>query len=290
MSRFLRYSPVFVLLATPLLAGEPPAKLPESKPAPDAAPLSGPRLTAPATADNGLVRRTFDGKVERLEQPAELVAIEKLSLDKHIREKLDAIALKRARVIDEFVADNLPMLNEFQAAAATQNKAALFKLLGEASKKLDTLWKDGSLEKQCRDLLPMDQQARFDKLVNDYWDAVVAEHKADPTDVDDNGKPKNRLGIMIEERLKSFGKEIEKSFYRVAESGELFYRYLFKDVALIGDQPAQVRTILADFSRETRLAPTKAQGEKLFRDLSRVLDADQRKQVIERFVKFTRGK
>ncbi|MGH7132426.1 MAG: hypothetical protein ACREJO_10825 [Phycisphaerales bacterium] len=290
MSRLLRYSPILLLFATPLLAGEPPAKSPDTKPALDAAPLGGPKLTSPSTTDTGLVRRSFEGKVERLDQPPELAALAKLTLDKPTREKLDAIVFKRARVIDDFVADNLPMLNDFQAASANQNKAAIFKLLGDASKKLDALWKDGPLEQQCRALLPMDQQAKFDKLVGHYWDAVVAEHKADPTDVDDKGKPKNRLGIMIEERLKSFGKEIELSFYRVAESGELIYRYLFKDVDLTGDQPAQVRTILADFSRETKLAPTKAQGEKLFRDLSKVLDADQRKQVIDRFVKLMKGK
>lgn len=276
-----------LVIATPLSApaawcAEPPAPTP----APAPAPLRGPSTTptAPRAEKPTLVHRDFNGKVVRLERTPEEAAAALLALDDSVRERIERIMSSRARVLDEFVARNLDLLTKLgQATAAGDTKDTLL-LLGEAFEKLRDLRTAGTLEQQFVAVLPAERAAEFKGLIREYFDALVEERQADPSQAETDGqgkrRPPARLGIVIDERLRAFGKEIERAFYRSVYSGELLYQKIDEVVKLRPEQATRIRAWCAEFAEKAGMSPTEAQKRELFLKVLSALDAGQARQAI----------
>lgn len=267
------------LIAPALALADPPA---DSRPAP----LSGPS-TAPSHVDARptLVRRDFNGKVVRLERTLEEAAADLLNLDEAARARITEIMAKRTRILDDFVARNTDLLTKFGQAAATGNKADTIGLLNEAFNKLRELRRDGSLESQFAAVLSAEQVREFKAHIAAYFDAVVAERQANPDegemDKDGNRKPPGRIAIVIDERLKAFGKEIERAFYRSIYSGELLYQKIGEIIPLRDDQAAKIRAWCAEFAEKGGQSPTEEQKRELFLRVLSVLDIDQAAKAVK---------
>jgi hypothetical protein len=249
--------------------------------APKDAPLGGPKV-AERKEVTSLVQRGFDGKVQRVGGAPEIAALRLLKLVPEERKGVEAITTQRAKVLDAFVSDNLPMLTDFQSLAAIGDKKQTLKALSAAAPKLKDLWKDGSLQVQVRAALPADKREKFDALIDEYWKAVIDERLA-AGEKEDDGKPKSRLSIMIDERLKSLGKEIEQSFQRVLYSGDLIYKIIAKDLTLTAQQEAEIRQLCAEYASVTKLNPTKEQEKSFGLKVLGKLTNEQQLIVIERF-------
>ncbi len=257
-------------------AGEPPAGegAGTSKPA-----LAGPSV-APAAPATGIVAFDFNGEVRRHDTTPEEAAVEKLNLDREIRARVRKVLNRRDAIIDEFVAGNIDLLTKFAAAAGGNDKLDQAMLGVEALQKLAPLREGGSLWEQVKAALPENAAEKFDAIMSEYWDAVVAEGKRKKND---KGKERSRFEIVAEERVTSFGREIERSFYRQQYSGNIIIGYLTQGLDLTEDQKIRLRQMSLEFSRDSETEPTEEEQQKLVLEMLSILTEAQRAKVIKRF-------
>jgi len=241
-------------------------------PAEPPAPLSGPRVSTPAT----LVERTMDGSVHRAEPTPEHAALRLLDLADDTRRGIDDALLRRARLLDEFVAGNLGLLVKFGAAAASGDRADQFALLLEAAHKLRPLLEPGPLQNQIEDLLPEPPRRQFRALLDEYRAALVREHRRD--------NPRApRVGVLFAEALQSLGREIEQAFARQNNAGEILFRYATDGLGLDRHQARVVREAVARFAERGGEDASEEAKRDLFISVMFVLTESQRATLIERF-------
>jgi hypothetical protein len=240
---------------------------------PDEAPLAG-HPVQPQPARITILERDFQGKVRRADPTPTHAAVAALKLDTDTREKVDKILADRSRILEHFVEENLDLLTKLGGfeQAPPRDK---FLLAAELFQKLEPLRTSGPFDKQVRDCLTPDQARAFDNLLKEYWDAIVEEAKHAP-------KPKGRLGIIIEERLKDLGREVEAAYHRCEKSGAVLYGYLFKSMTLTNDQSKRLHELCANYSATGLDNKDKATQTTFFLSVTAILDADQRKLFVQR--------
>lgn len=254
--------------------------------------LGGPRIPDKAGRAT-LVSYEFTGKVRRPETTPEEAAAALIDLDPAPRAILDAVLYRRAKMLDEFVADNLDLIVKLVTAGATGDKADQALLAGEALVKLAPLSALGTLRAQVDGVLPTEQRPEFERLLKEYFDAVVAERQrpASPSGPRsaDAGAPepkkertKARWEIILQERVECFGREIERAFKRQEAAGSILFRYLTTGVDLSKEQAEKVRDVCEAFARDTKMNATPEQQRKFFFDLAALLDTRQQTKMIRR--------
>jgi hypothetical protein len=247
---------------------------PETKPAPPA-PLAGHKVEQPQAPRPTIVERDFGGNIRRPEPTAVEAALAKLTLDDASRAKVDHILADRARILEAFVEKNLDLLTRFGAAENSSDGRDKFFLAVEAFQKLEPLRANGPLDQQVRDALPPDQAKEYNRLLREYWNALAEEDSHTP-------KPKGRVGIIIDEKLKDLGREIEAAFHRAERSGAVLYGYLFTGMTLSPEQSKRLHELCASYSAMgVDTADKKLQGT-FFLAVTQVLEPDQRKAFVKR--------
>ncbi len=275
---------VTAIMMSVVLAGQPVAQ-PVGEP-----PLAGPRIERPAaTSRVTLVERDFDGAVKLPEIPPEEVAMDLLDLDGAEATEAQRAALaaarkvleERAKFIDDFVVNNIPLLTMFGNAENTGDKLDQVMLALEALRKFSPLMEKGPLRVRLAAVLPEVDRAKFEGLLDEFWLAVEKDRARKPKA--DGSRP-NRLEILIGAKLESFGREGERAFARVQYSGALLYSYATKGLTLTPQQKRQLREL-----SETHAAKgddvTEEDNRKLFVRALGVLRVEQR----PRFIKNLRG-
>lgn len=235
--------------------------------------LAGPAVDA--TAHDTIVRRASDGTIVRPEMPPEVAALKLLELPAEVSEKIDEILYARKKFLDELVANNLLLLSQLDTAGATNDKADQALLGLRLVAKLTPLTADGSLRRQVRAVLPIEQLGRFDAILKEYWDAVISqEKKKDPK--------KPRLAIAVGERAQSLAREAEAAFKRLEKSGTLVFHYLFDSFDLTPAQRTELRIVLEEYAEETKGSPTKQQEAAMFFKLLSKLDVKQQVELVKK--------
>lgn len=261
---------------------------------PVTSPLAGPK-TSPESTEVTLIVRDIAGKVQRLEMSPEQAAIEKLKLDPETKAKVGEILGARAAKIDKFVVENIPLLTELGSAANSTNKADLAGVLFRMASKLRPVLQDTPLQLQLSRALSEPDAARFNTLVDGYWQAIADERSAE------RGRPKRslegttpsesggkrRLDPIADERLKSLGKEIELSFKRSLYGGGLAYSYIMKGITVKPEQEARIREYFADHGEATKAGENDEANKKLFWRVYGELDNDQRKVALQNVAELT---
>lgn len=259
-------------------SAEPPPGEHAKQPA--ASPLGGPRIDAPDRSIPSLVSTDFNGSVRRLETTPEEAAVALLNLTGDAKKRVDALFARRGKAIEEFVTSNLDLLTKLDTAGKTNNKRDQLMLGLEAFQKLNAVWKDGTLFDQVKAALPDDKRAEFERLVTDYWNALVEEGKNTPGE---NGKKRGRFEIIAGERLQAFVGEIGRAFERGVKSGRLIAEFVLKDLNLNDAQKARIREIVDSEAADAPFKEDDKRYEGLFLKILGVLSEEQRTAVIKRF-------
>jgi hypothetical protein len=236
--------------------------------------LAGPRVETSTRAT--LVERESDGAIRRTETPPELAAVRLLELPKEVAERIEKLTHERGRFLEKFVENNLDLLSKLDTAGKTNDKLDQALLGIEAISKLAPLTRDGSLNKRVRALLPEAALERFDAILDEYWDAIVAQERTkDPK--------KSRFEIVAGERVQSVTREIAAAVQRLEKSGTLLFSYFFSKVELSKEQETEIRALLDEFVEETKGSPTKEQEQKIFFGVMSKLDTKQQTELIRQF-------
>lgn len=253
-------------------------------------PLAGPKVgttqAAPATT---LIEHDFDGAVKVPEVPPEEKALHLLGLDAPEatpaqREALAAarrVLEARAKFIDDFVVNNVPLLTMFGNAENTGDKRDQVMLALEAMRKFAPMIEGGTLREQVAACLPEGDRARYEAMLDEFWAALVRDRAKRPKA---DGTRPGRLETIIGAKLESFGREGERAFERVQYSGALLYHYATKDLRLTPHQKRVLRELAEEHAAKGDDV-TDEDNRRLFTRALAVLRVDQR----PKFIKNLRG-
>ncbi len=265
-SLLVRSATCLILCATPIGAAR------EAAPPGDDAPLAGPRLATPAPT---IIERGFDGLVKPAQPTPEEAVLGLLTLSETEQAAVRRVLSARARIIDEFIAGNIPMLTQFGVAEGTGDKKEQLALAYAAMLKLKPLTDGGPLQDQVRGALGPENAEKFDRMLKDYWNAFVKDRRAIRKP---DGTFPGRFEIIAAAKLESLGKEGERAFQQMMNGGDLVYQYLFKGIELRPEQAATLREFITDFARRTKGEATNEQNAQLFFRILPVLDEAQKRQ------------
>lgn len=250
----------------------------------DPAPLAGPSVT---TDERRYIYSNFHGEVERPGARPEELALSSLDLDAADRSRVSAILRRREQTLDRIVAENLDLLTMLGTASETGDRLDQFILGVRLLEKFRPLARDGALRQEIAAALPTAQAKRFEAALNEYW-RQVGEHGKDKPD--DRGRPQGRLGAVLAEMFQILGEEIERSFQRQVQSGQLVVTFLLADLDLSPEQEARLAELTADFAQRTMAKPTEQQQLIFGLSLAAHLTEAQRRIVLERIKNLTGGR
>lgn len=260
-----------------------PAPTPTPAPAdPPADPLAGPVVTEGKDTHPSLVQSDFDGRIKLVDGSPEEAALKLLKLDDQQSQAANAVFAERARLLDEFVADNLLLLGQMDTADKAGDKKTQGALIVKALQELRPVLDKGKLEDRIAETLPADRQPEYRALLKEYWAAIVKDRRqrAQPDPAKEGKKP-GRIELLAQAKLETFGKEIERSFQRIEQSGELAFRYIFKGITLTPDQRGKIRELFTLHAQQTKGNATEKENGELFLAVLPHLTPEQAKAVMK---------
>ena len=265
---------VALLLAPP--TGTPPASTDL---------LAGPAVEVAAEPVT-LVRRDFEGRLEPLEEAADLEAIRLLALDADRRARVEAVVVDRQRHFDRIALGNYATVAEIGGLAQTMSRgrpadadearrrARLLGLLRDLALEFAEFERRGSTLDECATILTPDELALARRLVAERTQAELAALAAAHPDA-------TPPELETRARLEEFGRGVRASIGRFAASATAELERFRAELDLTPEQVETVRAVFGpiavarlgrrDGDRELRAEVTRA-----FLAVYRSLDRDQR--------------
>ena len=245
------------------------------------APLAGPEVDDDASRT--IVQRGMGGRMDTPETWPEFSAVAQLDIDQATREKVRAIADERARAVAMALVDNLDLFAEISDATEAGDR-------DKARELTDTLW--GRIDpKRSRSpalgelssLLTPAQADELTRMVDAYWEAALDQRLGKRGDRD---KPSTRRSVMHRLALDRFTREVRRAY----DASLRRYREAIDAVSRAVDpteaQRAEIRRIVIEHIKRTRLEATPEQRREAMLEIYRSLDESRRERL---FVYMTRA-
>lgn len=226
-----------------------------------------------------LVEFDFNGRVRRPEATPEEAAVGLLKLSEDVRDRVVRIFAEQADALDRFVAENLDLLGQLDTASKAGAKGDQFRLGLILVEKTRPLREKGLLRDRVAAALPSDAGAEFGRMLDDYWNAVIAEGKQKPKE---DGSTPGWLEVVIQERAAGFLREIERSFQRQSSMGTLYMDAFFKGLDLTPAQRERFRSMAMDLALRNDFKVSEEQQGKLLLGASGFLTPAQLEVVARR--------
>lgn len=254
----------------------------------DPPPLAGPKVNeqpreksaTEMMAPRTLVERDFEGKLRRLETSPAIAALELLSLTDDERKATQKIIDERNMLMDELVQDHLKEITQLAGAFQSGDRAAGMKLLKPLIEDSVELRARGKLVDELAGVLEESNAKELQRLTTEYTRALVSERMKDGNP-QQPGKKLSRLEAGGYEYLAGIGQEIKRSYERVFALQARDFDDLLAKLSLSPEQESKIRGMVTDLVQKTYGKSTQAQQTKVFLDAYELLDADQRKVLLE---------
>lgn len=242
------------------------------------APLSGPSVKVQQKAPT-IVERDAEGRCRKLEiQPAE-AAVRVMKLSPQTREKVDAVLIEQAAVLDTIVRDNFELIVNVAGAAQGGDKTQVTKYLGQLWEVSQPLRKRGALVEQLAKVLSKEEATQLRRMVLEYNGARV---KDEETAAKQRGEKFDNAKFNINERLSIIGQELKRSYERVIGQQSKDLDAIIASLNLSVEQDAKVRQILLDVVQRNGAKATNAQKVSAYLKIVAVLDKEQRTILYEK--------
>ncbi|MBL8990814.1 MAG: hypothetical protein JNJ48_04450 [Phycisphaerae bacterium] len=267
---------------------------PEPKPAAKPDPMSGPKVEPgagdAAKAPTTLVKRDFDGKLERLDRRPEAAALDLLGLTAEERSGADKLLAERAAKVSVLLADHYALFLSLQGArqggAGAEELRPKMREFREAAGGLI----DPPLAQQVAATLPEGKRAEFSRLVGEYIRAMSEEEAAsrrggEPAMEGDRpaGRRPERAGaapmrmelnLLLRETARTLNAMVTERRERMDE--------VLKAVEATDEQAEKIRRLARENAAEGGgMKQTEAQRAELARKILEVLTPEQRRKWVE---------
>lgn len=262
------------LAAGALAQNQTPSSLPPPRPPAGTAPAPKPV----GESDLTIIERTAEGRLKRLEIPAEERAAQVMDLEPAERARVDKVLAERAALLDEILVKNFDLLGKMHAAEQAGNAEESRRVSGLYLAKLDRLLDRGRLEDEIRPELRLDHQAEFTRLITEYRRVLLAEASRESKAEGKEVKPQI---LADREMRRAMAREFQRSYERAIVGTAVDYDKAMGGLGLKPEQESKVRNIAAEFTQKHKDQATPAQRRDLVMQVLNELDDGQRQKLIK---------
>lgn len=283
----------------------------------DADSLAGPKIAAKDAEKRTIVRRDFQGKLERLDERPEIAAVRLLPLDEATRAAVDKIIAERAVTVSQITLENYEAFVRMQAAfqggapataEARQERLAIVRELREIAKPLF----EPPLVETLGKVMPSEHAEELRAMVAEYREAITASEAAERArqsgdeamtgektmEADEREATTQRAGRraargermrrLIDEQIyevRQVGREMARSFQNFVADKQQQGEELYALVEATPEQRAKIDAILRADGEGAAIMPTEAQRRERFQKILAVLTPEQRRKFMDAYRK-----
>ena len=234
--------------------------------------LRGPDV--PDDRTTTLVRRTMTGRLERLRVRPEIAAIQGLHLDPATAELAREIIDARTRNISMMLVDDIELVGEITVKNGAGDEAGARAVFNGLWERFDPGTPRAPLMDPLSGVLDAAQRAELRGLVDEYWDAWIDWELR---------KNKNREKPATRQRAERrlarqlFQREVREAYDVSLKRYQQALEGIFAAIEPTDEQRVEIRNIVIDHIKATRLSATSAQRREANMTIYRLLD-DERKE------------
>lgn len=233
--------------------------------------LKGPSV--PAETQNSLGSTNMNGYFTPVEGRPELAAFALITTDPNHLAAARDLDSKRIFDLTIYLVDEIDTVREITDAITSGNAPQAQLLLAQMRLRFEPDLPRDPLAPELLEMLTDDQSAEFTRIINDYWlrwtqsqnDAMNPDPESDAYK-----KTENQLNNQL------FQKDIKEAY----DSSLKRYRdttdAIYTAVSPTEDQQAQIRNLMIEHIKETRLKATIEQRQAVLLEIYLLLDEDRR--------------
>lgn len=247
---------------------------------PDA--LRGPSV--PSRQAETLINRTMTGRFVPLEIRPEAAAVQKLGLDEAALERARAVIDERAFAVTMHLVDHLDTIREMTDANTEGRREEAERLYEELWSAFDEKTERSPLLGPLAGVLGPEDTATVRRLVDDYWeawiDAELRGRGAADADDETRGRVSRRLAFGL------FQSEVRDSYETSLRRYQQAIEGVSNAVGPTPEQRQQIRLIVIEHIKATRLSATPAQRRETNLKIYRMLDDERKEKLFEYMTRF----
>ncbi|MEM1166868.1 MAG: hypothetical protein AAGI30_11325 [Planctomycetota bacterium] len=283
--------------------------------APDPNILAGPEVDETISDPDRLtlIKRDFDGSIERIQGMHEVAALDLFELTDTVRTAIDDTLAERGATADRLAIDHIALLDQIRGAmqqrpqsqAERRERMQLFRDFRDA---MEPLLDRGTMRDEIAGLLSEDTRATYLRVIAEYEEAIEAQrrgHAMPAMGMDDDREQSERRQRMRErlgQRLgpngalgmdrrdfQALARELGTSLRGIVEIAQRQLNAMLDAVDATPEQRAEFQRVLQDFNNERagadpddpiRRNPDQAIRARL-RDAVNILTPEQRQKLAE---------
>jgi hypothetical protein len=233
--------------------------------------LAGPQVRETKAAPT-LVRRSFDGSLEDLEEDVEVEAVGLLELNEDQEAIRDRIIVERNAIFDQCVRRNYELIVDLVSLQGTDNPDERAALMGRVREGFEPFFRRGTFLSEIQDHLNNEQRELVNHLVNEYRMTIV-------DDVRTRLGPRASVGQAVTRiRIDALGRMIRQSIERQVRLEREEFDQLTQSLGLTPEQVGKAQAIFQPLAikqfqdQEVHAAERRA----ALREFSRILTREQR--------------
>jgi hypothetical protein len=238
--------------------------------------LRGPDV--PASVERTLVSFDAQGRLVQLDTRPEIAALALLDdLDPAQREAARAAVAERNAALATFVLDNIDVARESADALAAGNRDRASEINRELYDRFDPEHARDPLLGAFEPALTSQQATDVRRLIDEYWSARIDRELRNARDKSD----KARAAAQQRMSLGAFQNELRAAYDRTLRPYRQKIETITRIVEPTPEQAEQIRQVIIDFVRHTRLQATPQQERDAARQIYELLDEQQRLKLFE---------
>ena len=236
--------------------------------------LRGPDV--PDARTTTLVQRSMTGRLERLRVRPEIAAIQALRLDPATADRAREIIDERTRNITMMLVDDIEIVGEITAKTGSGDEDGARALFNELWEQFDRGTPRAPLLDPLSEVLDADQQAVLRGLVDEYWDAWIDWELRN-----NKNREKAATKKRAEQRLamRLFEREVREAYDASLKRYQQSLDGIYAAIDPTDEQRTQIREIIIDHIKATRLRATPAERRDVNMTIYRLLDDDRKERL-----------
>jgi len=237
--------------------------------------LKGPTVSTEAVRT--LVQRDMSGRLATLEERPEIAAARMLELDEAERTEVEAVIEAHAERMRALLIDHLDLLKESGDALRAGDEERAAHAGNELYERFDPEHARDPVMKSLCVVLTDDQGAELERLVDEYWDALIGAETRGMMEITREQRE------AVEARLKRamFQREVGTTYEYAIRPYQQRIDYISEAIEATAEERLMIRDVVVEFMKETRLSPTPEQRMDAIREIYLGLDEEGRLRLFE---------
>jgi hypothetical protein len=242
--------------------------------------LRGPSV--PDQQTETLVNRTMTGRFVPLEVRPEAAAIQELGLDEATLERAKAVIDERSFAVTMHLVDELDTIREMTDARMDGRPEDAQELFNDLWSSFDENTERSPLIKPLEAVLEPDDAAALRRLVDEYWEAWIDAELGGRMDAGDNARERvaRRLALGL------FQREVQDSYETSLRRYQQAIEGVSNFVEPTPEQRQEIRMIIIEHIKATRLAATPEQRRQTNLKIYRMLDDERQEKLFMYMTRF----